>query len=226
MNVAIAFVCKEDLSLSSKYTSRCKKNISFWSQRGRVFVLTNNVEAFEESDCVCLFDDSYYSTFDRFDILHELQKEWEIVVYLDCDEHFFVPCLDLGDLPPGMHAYGRWVDTWGNIKGLDYFEVWRNHISVADEVYFPWESVFILKSHALWEKTYEEILKYRAISRETQRRAAGMGVDLNPHHGVERCEAIGLYVACQTTGFPLHLESPYTFQFWDHRVIQPHDEAF
>lgn len=215
MNVAVAFVCKEDLSLSKNYTSKCKKNVSFWSKKFDVFVLTNNVEEFSDSNCQCLFDDSYYSTFNRFDILNELQKKYEIVIYLDSDEHFFVEDLNLDNLPEGIHSYGKWVDTWGNIKGLDYFKVWREHISVDDNVYFPWESVFILKTNDLWKPTYSEILKYRPISRETEKQAT---VDENPHHGVERCEAIGLYVACQTKKFPLHLESKYATQFWENKL--------
>ena len=211
MNVAVAFVCKEDLSLSKKYTSKCKKNISFWSEKFDVFVLTNNVEEFADYKCQCFFDDSYYSTFNRFDILNELQKKYDIVIYLDSDEHFFIENLNLDGLPDGIHSHGRWVDTWGNIKNLDYFKIWRNHITVDDDVYFPWESVFVLKSNKLWELTYLEIQKYRPISRETERQAK---FDENPHHGLERCEAIGLYVACQTTNFPLHLNSEYANQFW------------
>jgi hypothetical protein len=214
MSIAVAFVCKENLALSNNYTSKCKKNINFWSEKFDVFVLTNNIDEFKNYNCKCFFDDSYYSTFNRFDILNELQKEYEIVIYLDCDEHFFIEDLMLNDLPYGIHSHGKWVDTWGNIKNLDYFKIWRQHILVDDDVYFPWESVFVLKSNNLWESTYAEILKYKPISRETEKQAM---IDENPHHGIERCEAIALYVACQNTNFPLHLNSEYATQFWQKR---------
>ena len=211
MSIAVGFVCKENLKLSNSYTLKCKENIKYWSKYFPVYVLTNNISSFKEDNCKCLYDASYYSTFNRYDLINKLQKKYKIVIYLDCDDYFFPLNPNLENIPEGMHAWGDWIDTWGNLQKLDYFKIWKENIKVDDNIYFPWESVFILNTTPQWDKAYAEIIKCKHIAKKTEIYAIQ---DENPHHGTERCEAIGLYVGCQITNFPLHLNSKYAEQFY------------
>lgn len=211
MDVCVGFVCKEDLTKSNKYTTLAKINVEFWSKKFPVYVLTNNLSEFKGLDCKLIFDDTYYSTFNRFYLIDKLQRKYKKIIYLDCDVLFNDTHVNLDDLPVGIHAWGNWVDSWGNLKKLPYFKVWRENIEVRDDVIFPWESIFLLNMDSSWSETYREIIKLRPISRETEKLSAAdeNQTDQNPHHGIERCEAIAIYVACNKTGFPIHLNSDY-----------------
>lgn len=207
-DTCVGFVCKEDLNKSNRYTELTKQNIKFWSQLYPVYVLTNNPSEFENSNCKTILDTTYYSTFNRFDLLNKLQKKYKKSIYLDCDDLFTDKNLNLKDIPEGIHAYGNWVITWSGAKKMDYFKIWAKNIDVEDSVMFPCESVFILNTNHLWDKTYKEILNLRLIARQTQLEA-GDDSEWSSHHGVERCEAIGIYVACKRSNFTLHLNSKF-----------------
>lgn len=206
VDTCIGFVCKEDLSKSNKYTTLAKQNINFWSKLFPVYVLTNNPLEFKNSNCKVILDTTYYSTFNRFDLLNKLQKKYKKSIYLDCDDLFTDKNLNLKDIPEGIHAYGNWPDIWGNLKKLDYFKVWVKNIEVEDNILFPCESVFILNTFPLWGKVYKEIVNLKPISRQTQLESTS---NTNSHHGIERCEAIGIYVACKKLNFPLYLNSKF-----------------
>ena len=60
--------------------------------------------------------------------------------------------------------------------------------------------------------SYKKLKSLREISNRTEIESTS---DENPHHGVERCEAIGIYIACQTSTMSLHLNSDYVKQFYD-----------
>jgi hypothetical protein len=212
MSVCVCFVCKEDLNKSNKYTNLAKKNVSFWSNKFPTYVLTNNIEEFQKLNCKTIFDNTYFSQFNKFDIINLLQMEYKTVIYLDCDNLFNEFDINLNDISEGIHGYGGWADSWGNLKKLPYFKIWNNHISVSDSVVFTWESFFILNTNNLWDSTYNEIVKLKKVSNLTELDA---DIDENPHHGPERCEAIALHVACDITGFPLHYNSNYIKIFYD-----------
>lgn len=212
MDTCIGFVCKEDLSKSNRYTTLAKLNIEFWSKKFPVYVLTNNLKSFKNLNCKSIFDNNYFSQFDKFNLIDKLQNKYKKVIYLDCDNLFNDLYVNLDNIPEGIHASGNWVDTWGNLKKLPYFKIWNENIQVDDNVLFPCESVFILNTNILWDKTYKEIIKHKQISRQTELNSI---IDENPNHGIERCEAIGLYTSCKLTGFPIHLNSKYVDPFYN-----------
>ena len=212
MDTCIGFVCKEDLSKINIYTTLAKINIEFWSKYHPVYMLTNNLKEFKDLKCKVILDETYFSQFNKFDLINKLQNSYKKVIYLDCDNLFNDLDINLKDIPEGIHASRKWVDTWGNLKNLPYFKIWNQNIEVDDDVFFPWESVFILNTNKLWAETYKEIIKYKPISNQTEQNSNS---NENFHHGVERCEAIGLYVACKKTNFPLHLNSEYANLFYN-----------
>jgi hypothetical protein len=212
MDTCIGFVCKEDLKKSNRYTTLAKLNVEFWSKKYPVYVMTNNLKEFRDLDCKLLFDDEYFSNFDKFKIINKLQRGYKKIIYIDCDELFNDFDINLHDIPEGIHSFGTWPDNWENLKNLPYFKIWKENINVDDMVSFPCESVFILNTNKSWKETYDEIIKYKTIAKLTELNST---VDENPHHGVERCEAIGLYAGCKLNNFPLYFNSKYVEPFYN-----------
>jgi hypothetical protein len=212
MDTCIGFVCKEDLSKSSKYTTLAKLNIEFWSKKYPVYVLTNNLKEFKNLDCKLLFDSTYFSQFNKFDLINKLQKKYKKVIYLDCDSLFNNFDINLEDIPEGIHSSYTWGSAWGDLKNLPYFKIWKENIEVEDNISFPGESVFILNTNSTWNLTYNQITKFKSIANQTELNSI---IDENPHHGVERCEAIALYVSCKLNNFPLYFNSNYVTPFYN-----------
>jgi hypothetical protein len=212
MGICIGFVCKEDLSKSNRYTTLTKLNIEFWSKKYPVYVLTNNLKEFKNLNCTLLFDDTYFSQFDKFSLINKLQKKYKKVIYLDCDNLFNDFDVNLEDIPEGIHSSLTWANVWGDLKNLPYFKIWKENIEIDDNVLFPCESVFILNTNEMWDSVYQEIVKYKSISKQTELNST---IDENPHHGVERCEAIALYVSCELNNFPLYFNSKYVNPFYN-----------
>jgi len=212
MDICIGFVCKENLSKSNRYTTLTKLNIKFWSKKYPVYVLTNNLKEFKNLNCKSIFDDTYFSQFDKFYLINKLQKKYKKVIYLDCDNLFNDFDVNLENIPEGIHSSLTWANVWGDLKNLSYFKIWKENIEIDDNVLFPCESVFILNTNEMWSSVYQEIIKYKLISKQTELNSI---IDENPHHGVERCESIGLYSSCKLNNFPLYLNSEYVNPFYN-----------
>jgi len=75
IDTCISFICKEDLSKSNKYTTLVKINIEFWSKYYPTYVLSNNIDEFKELKCDVIYDDTYFSQFNKFDLIDKLQKK-------------------------------------------------------------------------------------------------------------------------------------------------------
>ena len=96
MSVCVCFVCKEDLNKSNKYTNLAKKNISFWGNKFPTYVLTNNIEEFQKLNCKIIFDNTYFSQFNKFDIINLLQMEYKTVIYLGREDKIDKDCPLIG----------------------------------------------------------------------------------------------------------------------------------
>jgi hypothetical protein len=215
-DICICFICKEDLSKRNIYTNLAKKNIEFWNNKyptHPLFILTNNPEEFCNLDCTTILDQNYFSQFNKFDLIDVLEKKFDTVIYLDCDNLLGDLSLDIEDIEPGIHVSRNWESDWGTLKKLEYFKVWNQHINIEDNIHFPAESVIILKRHENWKKTYDRICYLREISNITEK--LSNTPDENPHHGPERCESIALYESCTYHKMPIYLNSKYATQFYD-----------
>jgi hypothetical protein len=109
------------LVYGEKYTKLSKTLINQITNMGyKIFVYTNNVEAFEPNDNIILLEytKSYFSFHEKLTVVRECLKQFETAIFLDSD----VVLKDIDNLDffenidPGLHIFA----TFGNI-GSTFF---------------------------------------------------------------------------------------------------------
>lgn len=214
-NTCIAFLCKENLNNSTTYTEFTKKNIKFWNEmcpEFPIYVMTNNPDEFSKLNCNTIPDYTYFTLYNKLDLIDYLEKDFDTIIYLDCDNLFNAFKIDLNKIKPGIHMSGRWKSNWGDLKKLEYFKVWRENIELEDSIHFPYESVIILHKHPGWKNIYDRVKYFKQIAANSEKEAQQ---DENPRHGPERCESIAIYEAYKRFNMPIHLDSNYATQFYN-----------